>query len=674
MATISENLQTLATAKANIKSAIESKGQDLTNVPFTEYAGKISAIESGGSSVECDLVDVTQLSGNVQDDKIYRIAGQSGDYYVSFVGTAGGDTAQVTTLSDFLTMLGVSVSIKDEISVNGIDGVTEPILSDENGLFIYTDTSTYIGYVFGDFEGTGVVGKMTISDFVNMMNTLTGGNYPTLTDNGSKEDVSDITEDGVFYIGGKTIIGVPNANNNKNIMQYDGTEWKEVGVGGTTKQFEFRFPDGAALATQTFSYVYDEQYTIYSSDNHVNGRTWLFDKTTDERFEIFPYGGVAYFAQYGDFVCGGGRDRYYHSFIYNVKTKTLVKTYNYGYSNIQILYNGVLFSETGNGYQYYNFSTGNSLDEAFNLPVPATMFRVSDKKFITIYSGWIYVCDISNAKKETIALPSDIPANTNTKSHSVEMLDENMALVAGGTFVGILDVNTNEFIQYMSGSNMSPTCSQLQHIKRVGSYYLCVNYAYSDGKIIKIDFDNNEYSILMGGIQYPHVILTHTDWENAVVLANGKMFFFDSSNESITQISTNSSLTLDYFEQINEIDLLFITGSYAHCLNITDGSYTYKNVGNSRTVIKGTNKYLIVPTTQNGLGYIYTTSSDLSDFTQITTGVQVITTVKQKGDQYSIYTRNFDVKNLDTITEYVFSTGKDQLVMLTAKNVDEMFQ
>ena len=254
MATISENLQTLATAKANIKSAIEGKGQDLTDVPFTEYADKISAIESGGSSVECDLVDVTQLSGNVQDDKIYRIAGQSGDYYVSFVGTAGGDTAQFTTLSDFLTMLGVSVSIKDEISVNGIDGVTEPILSDENGLFIYTDTSTYIGYVFGDFEGTGVVDKMTISDFVNMMNTLTGGNYPTLTDNGSKEDISDITEDGVFYISEKTIIGVPNATNNKNIMQYDGAEWKEVGAGGGTDRLQWKCDNTKALYYEFYNY------------------------------------------------------------------------------------------------------------------------------------------------------------------------------------------------------------------------------------------------------------------------------------------------------------------------------------------------------------------------------------------------------------------------------------
>lgn len=47
MATISENLSKLAEAKENIKTAIEAKGQDLTNVPFVEYATKIESIEIG---------------------------------------------------------------------------------------------------------------------------------------------------------------------------------------------------------------------------------------------------------------------------------------------------------------------------------------------------------------------------------------------------------------------------------------------------------------------------------------------------------------------------------------------------------------------------------------------------------------------------------------------------
>ena len=44
MSTIAENLLALQQTKANIKTAIEGKGQDLTNVPFTEYAEKINLI------------------------------------------------------------------------------------------------------------------------------------------------------------------------------------------------------------------------------------------------------------------------------------------------------------------------------------------------------------------------------------------------------------------------------------------------------------------------------------------------------------------------------------------------------------------------------------------------------------------------------------------------------
>ena len=44
MATISENLEALKSVKEDIKSAIEGKGQDLTNVPFTEYSNKINEI------------------------------------------------------------------------------------------------------------------------------------------------------------------------------------------------------------------------------------------------------------------------------------------------------------------------------------------------------------------------------------------------------------------------------------------------------------------------------------------------------------------------------------------------------------------------------------------------------------------------------------------------------
>lgn len=63
MATIAENLQTLQDTKIAIKTAIEGKGQDLTNVPFTEYANKIEAIEGGGVDKAAVIKEIIEARG-----------------------------------------------------------------------------------------------------------------------------------------------------------------------------------------------------------------------------------------------------------------------------------------------------------------------------------------------------------------------------------------------------------------------------------------------------------------------------------------------------------------------------------------------------------------------------------------------------------------------------------
>ena len=50
MATIAEKLQTIIDIKTDIKTAIENKGVDMSNTPFTEYSTKIDEITSGGES------------------------------------------------------------------------------------------------------------------------------------------------------------------------------------------------------------------------------------------------------------------------------------------------------------------------------------------------------------------------------------------------------------------------------------------------------------------------------------------------------------------------------------------------------------------------------------------------------------------------------------------------
>ena len=79
MSTIAENLLALQQVKTNIKTAIEGKGQDLTNVPFTEYAEKINLI--GGADVsETDIQvykyqDLTRVmsTGGVENRQLVEI-------------------------------------------------------------------------------------------------------------------------------------------------------------------------------------------------------------------------------------------------------------------------------------------------------------------------------------------------------------------------------------------------------------------------------------------------------------------------------------------------------------------------------------------------------------------------------------------------------------------------
>lgn len=61
---ISNNINILKQIKANLKNSIESKGEDLTNVPFTNYSKKIDAIETSG-----DLVNPLTL----QEDTILAL-------------------------------------------------------------------------------------------------------------------------------------------------------------------------------------------------------------------------------------------------------------------------------------------------------------------------------------------------------------------------------------------------------------------------------------------------------------------------------------------------------------------------------------------------------------------------------------------------------------------------
>lgn len=95
MATISENLIALQQAKESIKTAITNKGQDLTDVPFTEYGRKIDAIQGGGSGKDM-LQERVDVAGTCE----YLFANYTGDN-VDYIGNL--DLSKVTSSSRMFT-------------------------------------------------------------------------------------------------------------------------------------------------------------------------------------------------------------------------------------------------------------------------------------------------------------------------------------------------------------------------------------------------------------------------------------------------------------------------------------------------------------------------------------------------------------------------------------------
>lgn len=73
MATIAENLQTIIDIKDNIKTAIENKGVDMSNTPFSEYSTKIDKITTGGgtgSGLDFSLIGYDDKLSKETNDKL----------------------------------------------------------------------------------------------------------------------------------------------------------------------------------------------------------------------------------------------------------------------------------------------------------------------------------------------------------------------------------------------------------------------------------------------------------------------------------------------------------------------------------------------------------------------------------------------------------------------------
>ena len=177
-----------------VTSAIDPNIQEYNIRDGVTVLGKTGTLKN-------DLVDVDELpTTDIDDSKIYRVNSYVGAYYMMYFGA-------LTPLTNYFQYR--------EIRVMSIDDVTDPeITTGADDMVIYTDTSTYIGYVFMDAESPTSLGVFFgESDDFNK---------------GYIDDTSNITESGIYYTQTVTSkIGVPNKNNEEILEYWLNEKWTQ---------------------------------------------------------------------------------------------------------------------------------------------------------------------------------------------------------------------------------------------------------------------------------------------------------------------------------------------------------------------------------------------------------------------------------------------------------------
>ena len=209
-----------------------------------------------------DVVDVTELpTENLEDNKLYRIRSGGGEYVYAWAG----EEDQAIYLKYLLQY--------EEIFVNGIDTVTDPKVSSESTgkFYVYTDTQTYVGYVFLESADTRIsLAEMWGHDFS--------------WNRGKLDSLDNMTTSGVFYISSEeTTLGVPLISTAKTVKEFYGNEWREysrlnnemlVGLWKANLQYEYAYIelllDGTAiLKDENGNTVGEGAYIVYPLDKWV---------------------------------------------------------------------------------------------------------------------------------------------------------------------------------------------------------------------------------------------------------------------------------------------------------------------------------------------------------------------------------------------------------------------
>ena len=180
-------------------------------------------------ATESDLMDTPVLppSEYVNDGKIYRV--HSGAEY--FFSSIEDNPDYVLPLDDviisFNENFGTGITNVEVIVVDSVENIENPKATSAPNLYIYADSETYEGFAFIDQDGTGQLVKTSL---VEVLDELSGGLFWGVEYIGAVDKKSDITQNGVYYVKEeKTVIGVPNANGDKSISVFNGSEWVSAG-------------------------------------------------------------------------------------------------------------------------------------------------------------------------------------------------------------------------------------------------------------------------------------------------------------------------------------------------------------------------------------------------------------------------------------------------------------
>lgn len=217
-----DNLKDFVT---DIADAIREKKGTTDLINPQDFSDEIRNLTTESDLIEAPILPPAEL---VNNGKIYRV--HSGAEY--FFSSIEDNPDYVLPLDDviisFNENFGTGITNVEVIVVESVENIENPRATAAPNLYIYADSETYEGFAFIDQDGTGQLVKTSL---VEVLDELSGGLFWGVEYIGAVDNKSDITQNGVYYVKEeKTIIGVPNADGEKDISVFDGTEWTSAGA------------------------------------------------------------------------------------------------------------------------------------------------------------------------------------------------------------------------------------------------------------------------------------------------------------------------------------------------------------------------------------------------------------------------------------------------------------